>query len=106
MRCYRSDSPELCLFCCSQPSCVVSQKRVDSGFFFFLFTSRVYLGFFCHINFPSYSPQSQEQPTTFFDKLLHFLGFGQEEAPPSESSHSSALQGIIPDEVGYMWYIC
>ena len=34
MRCCRSERPELCLFCCYQPLCVVSH-RVDLGFFFF-----------------------------------------------------------------------
>ena len=39
MRCCRSDWPGLCLFCCYQPLCVVSQQR-----WFGLF--------FCFINFP------------------------------------------------------
>ena len=35
MRCCRSDWPELCLFCCSQPLCY-QPKKVDFGSFCFL----------------------------------------------------------------------
>ena len=45
MRCYRSDRPGLCLFCCYQPSCVVSQR----SWFGFIFVSYI---------FQSYCPQA------------------------------------------------
>ena len=35
-RCCRSDWPELCLFCCSQPSCVLTEL-IWASFFFCLF---------------------------------------------------------------------
>ena len=45
MRCFRGDWPWLCLFCCYQPSCVVSQQRR--------------FGLFCFINFPILPPPPQ-----------------------------------------------
>ena len=34
MRCYRSDWPGLCLFCCSRPTCIVSQQSWFGAFLF------------------------------------------------------------------------
>ena len=44
MRCCRSDWPGLCLFCCYQPLCVVSQQS--------------WFGFFYFINFPILLPST------------------------------------------------
>ena len=95
MRCCRSYWPGLCLFCCCQPSCVVSQQS-GFGLFFFL---KIFLFFPPPppINCPSLLRQAQEGFAE--DKVEEDWRLAARATPDLSTSFGSAPSAIMTSQV-------